>query len=67
MTLALPDEALSSNPLNQFDTPFLMGLHAFEAMRDAQLEWWRAWSGLLGQIAPLPEEVVADKPEPKGA
>ena len=62
MTLALPDEALP-NPLEQFDAPLLMGLHALEALRDAQLQWWRAWCGLLGQVAPLPPEEVADKPE----
>lgn len=63
MTLALPEEALPPNPLDHFDQPFLMAMRVFETMRDAQLEWWRAWCGLLGELAPLPVEEVTDKPE----
>lgn len=63
MTLTLPEDVSLPNPLNQFEPPFLMALRAFEMARDAQLEWWRAWCGLLGQLAPLPPEEVKDKPE----
>lgn len=66
MSLALPEEALPFNPLDQFASPYLIAFRSFEAVRDAQLEWWRAWCGLLGQLAPLPEEEISDKPEADG-
>ncbi|HKT85580.1 MAG TPA: hypothetical protein VJQ77_05780 [Novosphingobium sp.] len=63
MTLTLPEENLPSNLLAP---PFLMPLRVFEVVRDAQLEWWRAWCGLLGQVAPLPAEEIIDKLESDG-
>lgn len=63
MTLTLSEEVLLPNPLNQFEPPFVMAMRTFEMVRDVQLEWWRAWCGLLGQLAPLPAEEVEDKPE----
>lgn len=35
------------------ESPFLMGLHMLEAIGTFQMQWWDAWSGLLGQILPF--------------
>ena len=71
MTFGVPEETASPIPLMQPEAPFLLGMRAFDAMREFQMEWWRAWCGLLGQVAPadpaLEAEVAAEAEEAKTA
>ncbi|WP_067738303.1 hypothetical protein [Novosphingobium naphthalenivorans] len=58
MTFGVPKNASSPVSLMQPEAPFLLAMRAFESLQEFQMEWWRAWSGLMGQVTPsdtLPE------------
>ncbi|MCJ2185691.1 hypothetical protein [Novosphingobium beihaiensis] len=68
MTFEVPKNA-SPIPLMQPEAPFLMAMRAFESLQEFQMEWWRAWSGLMGQVVPpeaaakAEEIVTASQPD----
>lgn len=50
-TKTATDQSLSQL-VPPFTAPFMMGMEWVDTLQQWQTEWWRAWTGLIGQMLP---------------